>query len=66
MKNKDRTEFIKDFYEKIDEDVRLEKRRQGQLEYFITMQYIHKFAREGDRILEIGAGTGRYSIALAR
>ena len=66
MKNQDRTEIIKDFYEKTDEDMRLEKIRQGQLEYFITMNYIHKFAQEGDQILEIGAGTGRYSIALAR
>lgn len=66
MKNPDRTEMIKEFYGRINEHMRLEKRRQGQLEYFITMNYIHKFAQEGDRILEIGAGTGRYSIALAR
>ncbi len=62
----DRTEIIKSFYESIDEDKRLEIKRQGQLEHFVTMNYIHKFAKEGDRILEIGAGTGRYSIALAK
>ena len=66
MKKQERTEILTSFYEKIDENKRLEKKRQGQLEYFVTMNYIHKFTKEGDRILEIGAGTGRYSIALAR
>ncbi len=66
MINGERTEIIKSFYEAIDEDKRLVKRRQGQLEFFITMNYIHRFAKEGDRILEIGAGTGRYSLALAK
>ena len=42
------------------------KSRQGQLEYRVTMHYIHKFLKDGDRVLEIGAGTGRYSVALAR
>lgn len=62
----DRTEIVKGFYDSVNEDVRLESSRQGQLEYFITMNYIHKFIREGDKVLEIGAGTGRYSIALAK
>lgn len=66
MKKKDRTEIVNDFYSSIDEDKRLEKRRQGQLEFYITMNYIHKFLKEGGKVLEIGAGTGRYSIALAR
>lgn len=66
MTDRDRTEIVTMFYEKVDEDNRLEKGRQGQLEYFVTMNYIHKFAKAGDRILEIGAGTGRYSIALAK
>ena len=64
--DKSRTEIVTSFYEQIDEDRRLEKRRQGQLEYFVTMNYIHKFTKSGNRILEIGAGTGRYSIALAK
>ena len=64
--NKTREEIVTSIYEQIDEDGRLEKRRQGQLEYFVTMNYIHKFTKPGDRILEIGAGTGRYSIALAK
>lgn len=66
IKKQDRIDIIKKFYEKTDEDKRLEKSRQGQLEYFITMNYIHNFVKKGDHILEIGAGTGKYSIELAR
>jgi len=62
----ERTEMINAFYGQINEDDRLLKSRQGQLEYRITMSYIHKFLKDGDRVLEIGAGSGRYSVALAR
>lgn len=48
-----------------DEDSRLTRSRHGQLEYLTTMNYIHKFVPHGSKILEVGAGTGRYSIALA-
>lgn len=61
-----RVEIVSTFYDRIDEDARLGQSRQGQLEYFTTMNYIRRFAKSGDKILEIGAGTGRYSIALAR
>lgn len=47
------------------EDSRLTRSRHGQLEYLTTMHYIHKFVPPGSKILEVGAGTGRYSIALA-
>ena len=62
----ERTEMINRIYGQIHEDDRLLQTRQGQLEYRITMHYIHKYLKPGDRVLEIGAGTGRYSIALAR
>ena len=61
----ERTEMLNAFYGEFNEDNRLRKSRQGQLEYFITMHYIHRFLKPGDRVLEIGAGTGRYSVALA-
>lgn len=66
IKQMKRTEIISAFYDGINEDARLEKCRQGQLEYLVTMNYIHKFLRQKDRVLEIGAGTGKYSIALAK
>lgn len=61
-----RTEIVTDFYTQYDEDTRVDRSRQGQLEYLTTMHYIHRHAPKGSRLLEIGAGTGRYSIALAR
>lgn len=36
------------------------------LEFLTTMKYIRKYAKRGARILEVGAGTGAYSIALAK
>ena len=65
-KQMERTEIINEFYNSFSEDARLKESRQGQLEYAVTMHYIHKFLKNGDRVLEIGAGTGRYSIALAK
>ena len=61
-----RKEMITEFYDRSDENGRLEKSRHGQLEYAITMAYIHRFFNPGARVLEVGAGTGRYSIALAK
>lgn len=60
-----RDKIITSFYNQINEDIRLTKTRHGQLEYATTMHYIHKYANPNSKILEVGAGTGRYSIALA-
>ncbi|MBO4872102.1 MAG: methyltransferase domain-containing protein [Lachnospiraceae bacterium] len=61
-----RQEIVGSFYEKADENSRLQRTRHGQLEYRTTMAYIHRFAGPGSKVLEIGAGTGCYSVALAR
>ena len=61
-----RTKMISEFYTGYDEETRLERSRRGQLEFFTTMEYIHRFAKKDSKVLEIGAGTGRYSVALAR
>ena len=61
-----REEIVSGFYGQTDEDGRLEKTRHGQLEFRTTMSYIRRFAGRGSKVLEIGAGTGRYSVALAR
>ncbi len=61
-----REEIVGGFYERVDEDSRLRRSRHGQLEYAVTMRYIHRFAAPGARVLEVGAGTGRYAVALAK
>lgn len=61
-----RKEIVSGYYDQYDEDGRLGRTRHGQLEYQTTMTYIHRYAAKGSKVLEIGAGTGRYSIALAK
>ena len=61
-----RKEIVGSFYDQVDEDSRLHRTRHGQLEFRTTMTYIHRYASENAKILEVGAGTGRYSIALAK
>lgn len=61
-----RIQIINDLYTGGDEDTRLNCSRQGQLEFITTMEMIHRHAPAGAKVLEIGAGTGRYSIALAK
>lgn len=57
---------IEKYYNKFNEDKRLNTRH-GQVEFFVTMHYIEKYikGRKGLDILEVGAGTGKYSIALS-
>ena len=53
------------YYGNYDEDGRL-RSRHGMVEYLTTMRYVERYLQPGMRILEVGAGTGRYSHALAR
>ena len=58
---------LENYYNAYDEEGRLLSRH-GQVEYRTTMKYIHDglAGMEQPRILEVGAGTGRYSVTLAR
>ena len=53
------------YYNKFNEDKRLTTRH-GQIEYLTSMKYIHAYLKENAKIIDIGAGTGKYSIALAK
>lgn len=57
--------YLTDYYSNYDEDGRLASRH-GSVEFLTTMNYIEKYLTDGARIIEIGAGTGRYSHALAQ
>lgn len=54
------------YYAKFNEDHRLSTRH-GQVEFITSMKYIHDFIPQGKtlRICDVGAGTGRYALALA-
>lgn len=64
--------YLEEYYSSHDEEGRLLS-QVGQVEYITTMTYIHRYLemqkaqREQGmlRILEVGAGTGRYSLTLA-
>ena len=60
-------DYLSEFYENYDEDGRLLSRH-GQVEYLTTVKYVRDCiaACGAKRILEVGAGTGRYSVALAK
>ena len=53
------------YYNKFNENKRL-TRRHGQIEYITAMKYIHKYLKKfvNPKIIDIGAGTGKYTIAL--
>ena len=58
--------IIVNYYNDYDEDSRLIKNKTHMIEYITTTKYIEKYLKKGDRILEVGAGTGRYSINYAQ
>lgn len=61
----ERIDYLRNYYENYDEDSRLEHKR-GRVEFLTTVHYVEKYLEKGMKILEIGAGTGRYSHYFAR
>ena len=59
--------YLEEYYNNYDEEGRLLSRH-GQVEYLTTMRYIKKCLEDiaDPDILEVGAGTGRYSVTLAK
>lgn len=57
--------YIENYYNNYDEEKRLTTKSHLP-EYLITMKYIEKYLKPNSKIIEIGAGTGRYSIELAK
>ena len=57
---------LEKYYNKFCEDKRL-TRRHGQVEYITSMKYIHECLENKNdaKILDVGAGTGRYSVQLS-
>ena len=57
---------LEQYYNKFCEEKRL-TRRHGNVEYVTSMKYIHKYLEDKQaKILDVGAGTGRYSVQLSK
>ena len=61
----DREKIINNYYNNYSEDDRFTKDNYHSLEYTISKHYFDKYLKKGDRILEVGAGTGAYSVYYA-
>lgn len=72
MEKRERKDFLESmtdlekYYNKFNEEKRLNSRH-GKVEFILSMKYIHEYLEqmENPKILDVGAGTGRYSVALA-
>lgn len=62
---KDSFSIVKNYYDNYEEDQRFTKDKAHSVEYLTTKKYIEEKLKPGDRILEVGAGTGAYSIHYA-
>ncbi len=49
------------YYNKFNEDKRLNTKH-GMIEFKTAIHYIDKYIKENDKLLDVGAGTGKYSI----
>ena len=58
--------LLEDYYSHFNEDHRLQTRH-GQVEFITSLKYIHQVLNDdkNKRILDIGAGTGAYSVLLS-
>jgi ubiquinone/menaquinone biosynthesis C-methylase UbiE len=62
----ERKNILDNYYNSYDEERRLVKDKSHNIEYLVTKEYIGKYLKPNDKILEIGAGTGRYSLFYAK
>lgn len=64
--NNDKYNYIKEYYSNYEEENRFTQDKSHRVEFLTTTKYIEKYLKKGDRILEVGAGTGTYSIRYAK
>lgn len=60
----EKLKYLTEYYNSYDEDGRLISKH-GQVEFITTVNYIDKYLKKGMSVLEVGAGTGRYSLTIA-
>ena len=60
------SERVNRTYDIFNEDARLNHSKAARVEFLTTVRYIDKYLKKGDKILDIGAGAGVYSLYFAR
>lgn len=60
------SERVNRTYDIFNEDSRLNHSKAARVEFLTTVHYIEKYLKDGDKILDIGAGAGEYSLYFAR
>lgn len=58
-------QILTDFYSSHPEDLRFDEKANA-VEFLVTLHYIGQYLLPGSRILEVGCGTGRYTLHFAR
>jgi ubiquinone/menaquinone biosynthesis C-methylase UbiE len=56
---------VQQFYQTYDEDLRLVKDDFHHVEFITTLHYLNEYIRPGSKIIDVGAGTGRYAFYFA-
>jgi ubiquinone/menaquinone biosynthesis C-methylase UbiE len=57
---------VQQFYQTYDEDVRLVKDNYHRVEFITTLYFLDDYLRPGLKVIDVGAGTGRYALYLAQ
>ena len=60
------SERVNKTYDIFNEESRLNHSKAARVEFITTVHYIEKYLKEGDKMLDIGAGAGEYSFYFAR
>lgn len=61
----DDSTLVNELYKVFNEDKRLTVSKSAMVEFITTVRYIEKYLKPGAKILDIGAGSGTYSLYLA-
>lgn len=65
VKIENESERVNRTYDIFNEDARLNHSKAARVEFLTTVHYIEKHLKDGDKILDIGAGAGEYSFYFA-
>ena len=58
-------ELVCELYKQFDENSRLNRSPAAKVEFITTTRYIGKYLKPGNKLLDIGAGAGEYSLHYA-